>query len=111
MNCLDTSTSVTSYNIASSLTLHSCPPKLHFQVMVYLGAARVNKIFGCVSFIKDLLSQSLVTWNDYSVIKPLRPFVIHMKAVKLGITLGQPSLYVGHTNILLLSGIDFPSKG
>jgi hypothetical protein len=29
----------------------------------------------------------------------------------LGITLGQPSLDVGHTNILLLSGNDFPSQG
>jgi hypothetical protein len=34
-----------------------------------------------------------------------------MKAANLGITLGQPSLYVGHTNILLLSRNDFPSQG
>jgi hypothetical protein len=34
-----------------------------------------------------------------------------MKAANLGITLGQPSLYVGHTNVLLLSGNDFPSQG
>jgi hypothetical protein len=34
-----------------------------------------------------------------------------MKAATLGITLGQPSLYVGHTNILLLSGNNFPSQG
>jgi hypothetical protein len=34
-----------------------------------------------------------------------------MKAANLGITLGKPSLYMGHTNILLLSGNDFPSQG
>jgi hypothetical protein len=34
-----------------------------------------------------------------------------MKAANFGTTLGQPSLYVGHTNILLLGGNDFPSQG
>jgi hypothetical protein len=34
-----------------------------------------------------------------------------MKAANLGVTLGQPSLYVGHTNILLLSSNDFPFEG
>jgi hypothetical protein len=34
-----------------------------------------------------------------------------MKEPNLRITLGQPSLYVGHTNILLLSDNDFPSQG
>jgi hypothetical protein len=34
-----------------------------------------------------------------------------MKAANLGTTLSQPSLYVRHTNILLLSGNDFPSQG
>jgi hypothetical protein len=70
MICLDPLTSVALCNIASSFTLHSHPPKLCFQIMVHLGAARVNKILGCVSFIKDLLSQCLVTWNDYSIIEP-----------------------------------------
>jgi hypothetical protein len=56
MICFDPSTSVTFCNIADSLALHPRPSELHFQVMVHLGAARVNRIFGCVSFIKDLLS-------------------------------------------------------
>jgi hypothetical protein len=58
---LDPSISVAFCNIATSLALHSCPPKLHIQVMVHLGAAKVNGILGCMSFIKDLLSQPLVT--------------------------------------------------
>jgi hypothetical protein len=70
MICLDSSTSVAFCNKASSLALHSCPPELCFEVMVHLGASRVNIIFGCVNFIKDLLLQSLVMWNDYSVIEP-----------------------------------------
>jgi hypothetical protein len=67
---LDPSTSAAFCHIASSFALHSCPPELHFQVMIHLGATRVNRIFGCMSFIKDLLSQPLVTWNDYSVFEP-----------------------------------------
>jgi hypothetical protein len=43
MICLEPLTSVTFYNIASSLMLYFCPPELHFQVMVHLGAARVNR--------------------------------------------------------------------
>jgi hypothetical protein len=34
-----------------------------------------------------------------------------MKIVNNGITLGKPSLDVGYSNILLLSGNDFPSQG
>jgi hypothetical protein len=34
-----------------------------------------------------------------------------MEAANLGNTLDQPSLYVGCTNILLLSDNDFPSQG
>jgi hypothetical protein len=60
MICLDPSTSVAFCNIASSLALHSCPPELHFQIMVHLNIARMNIILGCMSFIKDLLLQPLV---------------------------------------------------
>jgi hypothetical protein len=66
---LDPSTSVAFCNIASSLALHSCPPEWPFQVMIHFGATRVNRIFGCMSFIKYLLSQHLVTWNNYSIIE------------------------------------------
>jgi hypothetical protein len=38
--------------------------------MIHLSAARVNRILGCLSFITDLLSRPLVTWNDYSVLEP-----------------------------------------
>jgi hypothetical protein len=34
-----------------------------------------------------------------------------MEIATLEITLGQPSLDVGHNNILLLSGNDFPFQG
>jgi hypothetical protein len=70
MICLDPSICVAFCNISSSLALYSCPLELCFQIMVHFGAARVNIILGCVRFIKDLLLQSLVTWNDYSVIEP-----------------------------------------
>jgi hypothetical protein len=79
--------------------------------MIHFGATRVKRIIGCLSFIQDVLSQPLVTSNDYLVFEPQRPFVILMKTANLGITLGQHSLYVGHTNILLLSLNDFPSQG
>jgi hypothetical protein len=110
MICLDPSTSISFCNIASSLTHHSHPPELRSQIMVHLGAAKVNRVLGRVSFIKYLLLQSLATRNDYLVIEQQRPFVIDMKAVNLGITLSQPSLYVGHNNILLLTAMISPLK-
>jgi hypothetical protein len=70
MICLDPSTSAAFCNIVSGIALHSCPPELRFQVMVHLGATRVNRIFGCMSFIKYLLLQCLVMWNDYLVVEP-----------------------------------------
>jgi hypothetical protein len=59
-------------------------------------------------FIKDFLLQPLIMRNDYSVFEPEHPFAIHMETTNLGITLSQPSLDVGYTNILLLTGNDFP---
>jgi hypothetical protein len=94
MICIDPSTSVAFCHIASSLAFHSCPLELRFQVMIHFGVAGVNRILGCVCFIKDLLSQPLVTWNDYSAFELKHPFIIHMETANLGITLGQPSLYV-----------------
>jgi hypothetical protein len=70
MICLDLSTTIAFCHIASSLPLHSSPPELCFQVMIHFGAARVDGVLGCVSFIKDLLLQPHVTWNDYSVFEP-----------------------------------------
>jgi hypothetical protein len=59
-------------------------------------------------FIKDFLLQPLIMWNDYSVFEPEHPFAIHMETTNLGITLSQPSLDVGYTNILLLTDNDSP---
>jgi hypothetical protein len=50
-------------NIASSLTLYMGPPGLCLQIMIHLCAARVDGIFGSVSFIKYLLMQPMVLWN------------------------------------------------
>jgi hypothetical protein len=70
MICLDPLTCVAFCHIASSPAFHSSPPELRFQVLIHFGAARVNIIFGCVSFIKNILSQALVMWNDNSIFEP-----------------------------------------
>jgi hypothetical protein len=60
MISLDPSTHVTFHNIASSLTLHTGPPELCFQIMIHLCAAQMDGIFGSVSFIKYLPTQLVV---------------------------------------------------
>jgi hypothetical protein len=52
---LDSSTRVAFYNIVSSRTLHSSLPELCFQIMIHLRAARMDGIFGSMSFIEYLL--------------------------------------------------------
>jgi hypothetical protein len=64
---LDPSTCVALCHIATSLVLHSSPPELRFQIMVDLRAAGVDEIFGCMSLIKNLLSQLMVLWNHQPV--------------------------------------------
>jgi hypothetical protein len=53
---LDPSTHVAFYNIVSGLVLHLSPPKLLFQIMIHIRVAEVGRIFGCMSFIKNLLT-------------------------------------------------------
>jgi hypothetical protein len=53
---LDPLINVAFYNLASSLALHSSPPKLRLQIMIHLCAARVNGIFISMSFIEYLLA-------------------------------------------------------
>jgi hypothetical protein len=56
MISFDPSTRVAFRNIVSSLTLHTDPPELCLQILTHLCAARVDRIFGSVSFIKYLLA-------------------------------------------------------
>jgi hypothetical protein len=63
MISLDPSTRVTLCNIASNLALHMGPPELCLQNMIHLCAARVDGVFGSVSFLKYLLAQLMVLWN------------------------------------------------
>jgi hypothetical protein len=53
---LDPSTRVALCNIASSLALHSSPLELCLQIMIHLHAARVDGIFGSMSFIEYLVA-------------------------------------------------------
>jgi hypothetical protein len=56
MISLDRSACVTFHNIVSSLALHTGLPELCFRIMIHLCTARVDGIFGSVSFIKYLLA-------------------------------------------------------
>jgi hypothetical protein len=104
MISLDPSTRVTFCNIVSSLTLHSSPLELRFQIMIHLCAVRVDGIFGTMSFM-----QLMVLWNHQTVLEPKSAFLIHMETVNLRITLGQPSLDVCDSFITALSCNNFPS--
>jgi hypothetical protein len=60
---------ITLRNIVSCLALHSCPPKLLPQVMIHLGAPRMNGVPQCLGFIQNLL-QSLFLGHYQSLFEP-----------------------------------------
>jgi hypothetical protein len=110
MISLDPSTHVAFCNIVSSLALHTGPPELCLQIMIHFCAARVDLIFGCVSFIKYLLAQLMVLWNHQMILEPESAFLIHAKIVDFRVTFSQPPLNVCDSRIDALSCNDFPSQ-
>jgi hypothetical protein len=62
MISLDPSTRIALCNIASNLALHMGPLELCLQNMIHVCAARVDGVFGSVSF-KYLLAQLMVLWK------------------------------------------------
>jgi hypothetical protein len=107
---LDPLTRVALHNIASSLVLHTGPPELCLQFMIHLCAARVDGVFGSVSFIKYLQAQLKVLWNHQMSLEPKSAFLIHTKTVDLRVTFGQPPLDVCDSLITALSCNDFSSQ-
>jgi hypothetical protein len=110
MISLDPSTCVAFYNIVSSLMFHTGPPEWCLQIVIYFCAAWVDGIFGCVSFIKYLLTQTMVLWNHQMILEPESAFLIHAKIVDLRVTFSQPSLNVRDSRIDALCCNDFPSQ-
>jgi hypothetical protein len=110
MICLDPSTHVTFCNIASSLTFHTGPPELCFQIMIHLCATWVDGIFGSVSFIRYLLRQTMVLWNHQTILEPKSALLIHAKTVDFRVTFSQSPLNLCDSRIDALSYNDFPSQ-
>jgi hypothetical protein len=110
MISLDPSTCVAFRNITSSLPFHTGPPELCLPIMIHLCAARVDGIFGCVSFIKYLLAQTMVLWNQKMILEPESASLIHAKIVDFRVTFSQPSLNVCDSRMDALSCDDFPSQ-
>jgi hypothetical protein len=78
--------------------------------MIYFCAARVDGIFGSVSFCKYLLVQLMVLWNHQTILEPESAFLIHTKIVDFRVTFSQPPLNVCDSRIDALSCNDFPSQ-
>jgi hypothetical protein len=78
--------------------------------MIYFCAARVDGIFGSVSFSKYLLVQLMVLWNHQTILEPESAFLIHTKIVDFRVTFSQPPLNVCDSRIDALSCNDFPSQ-
>jgi hypothetical protein len=110
MISLDPSTRVAFHNIANSLVLHTGPPELCLQIMIHFYVARVDGIFGSVSFIKYLLAQLMVLWNNKMIPEPESAFLIHVKTVDFRVTFSQPPLNVSDSHTNALSCNDFPSQ-
>jgi hypothetical protein len=78
--------------------------------MIHLCAAWVDGIFGSVSFIKYLLTHTMVLWNHQIILEPESDFLIHVKTVDFRVTFSQPSLNMCDSRIDALSCNDFPSQ-
>jgi hypothetical protein len=110
MVSLDPLACVTFRNIASNLVLHTSPPELCLQIMIHLCAARVDGIFGSVSFIEYLLMQLMILWDHQMMLEPEGAFLIHTEIVDLRVTFGQPPFNVRDSLIAALHCNDFPSQ-
>jgi hypothetical protein len=110
MISLHPSTHVAFRNIASSLMFYTGPPELCLQIMIHLGAARVDGIFGSVCFIEYLFVQPMVLWNHQMILESESAFLIHTKIVDIRVTFSQPPLNVCDSRIDALSCDDFPSQ-
>jgi hypothetical protein len=78
--------------------------------MIHLCIARVDGIFGSVSFVEYLLAQLVVLWNHQTVLEPKSVFLIHTETVDLRIAFGQPPLDMRDSLITALSCNDFPPQ-
>jgi hypothetical protein len=78
--------------------------------MIHLYAAWVDGIFGSVSFIKYLLTQTMVLWNHQTTLEPESAFLIYPKTFDFRFTLSHPPLNVCDSRINALSCNDFPSQ-
>jgi hypothetical protein len=94
MISLDPLTCGTFHNIASSLVLHMGPLELCLQIMIHFCAARVDGIFGNVSFIKYLLVRLIILWNHQTILEPESAFLTHAETVDFRVTFSQPPLNV-----------------
>jgi hypothetical protein len=110
MISLDPSTRVAFHNIASGLAFHTGPPELCLQIMIQLCATWVDGIFESVSFIKYLLTQTMVLWNHQMILELESASLIHAKTVEFRVTFSQPSLNVCDSHIDALSCNDLPSQ-
>jgi hypothetical protein len=54
-----------------------------FQVLIQLSASRVNGISTKMSFIQDLLTDFLILWHYYAVVKPYHSLIIFPKTISL----------------------------
>jgi hypothetical protein len=83
MTGFDPLASVTLSHILGDLLLLPCPPKILFQVLIHLAAARVDGKIGQVSLVKDFSPEFLVLWHYQSIFKPKHSLPISTEALVL----------------------------
>jgi hypothetical protein len=79
VTCFDALASITFRHIFSNLPLYSGPPIKLSEVMIYLVASRMNREFGQVCLIQDLLSKFWILRNNEPILKPHDSLVILAK--------------------------------
>src|SRR3989337_2144470 len=64
MFCFNAMTHITFNNISSNVLLHSRPPVPLTEIAIHLGATRMNRQWGVMCFLHDLISHKLEARYD-----------------------------------------------
>jgi hypothetical protein len=101
---LDPLTHVTPWHISRNFPLHSRPPEILLQVLIYFGGSRVDGVSRAMSLIQDLAVKLEVLWDHKAILEPQNALGVLSKT--LCFTQLQPSSNLLHSDIRLRSGDD-----
>src|ERR1043165_1250107 len=67
--CLHSPAHITLGDKTGNIPLHTSPPETLLEILIHLGATRVDGQFGIMCLLHDDLSQVSLLWDNNSVLK------------------------------------------